>query len=80
MIFIRAKCFDDEKNDKYRITYDIGFGGHAQDGTDCTGRVSAGIDIRAYYIDDTSVDLIDESKKNELKDRAKKHKKTDKKG
>lgn len=72
--------FDEENNSKYRMTYSIGFGGTARDGTDCTARISAGIDLRAYMADIDPVDLDEGKKKNPLKAAAKKHAKTDKKG
>ena len=49
--------FDEEHENKYHLTYSSGFGGKARDGTDCTGRVSAGIDIRAYWLEPNAVDI-----------------------
>lgn len=49
--------YDVDTENKYRITFDIGFGGTAKDGTDCTGRVSAGIDMHKIFIDPEAVDL-----------------------
>ena len=72
---------------KYRMTYSFGYGGTASNGEDYSGRISAGIDLRAPWVNDedlpvTTVQLgaTNESKSNELKKRAAKHKKTDKKG
>lgn len=49
--------YDDETDSKYHITYSVGFGGTARDGTDCTGKVTAGLDMRAYWLEPNVVDI-----------------------
>ena len=77
-------------NEKYRPTYSIGFGGiNIRTGVDHVNQITAGIDLRCPWINPEDIPTttirvgsndIDESKSNELTKRAKKHKKTDKKG
>ena len=83
--------FDLKYDHKYHITYSIGFGGrNIRTGADHTGQVTAGIDLKCPWVNPediptTTIQIggeqpVEESKDNELKKRAKKHKKTDKKG
>ena len=49
--------YDASFEHKFRITYSIGFGGTTRSGVDCSGRVTAGIDMRAYWVEPELVDL-----------------------
>ena len=82
--------FDLKYDHKYHITYSIGFGGrNTRTGLDHSGQITGGIDIRCPWVNPEDIptttiqlggEAIDESKDNELKKRARKHKRTDKKG
>ena len=74
--------FDPER--KYHITYASSFGGTSHTGVDCTGKITAGIDLRPYVFDDefnTTLRLGEGKKKtkNPLKAAAEKHKKSNSK-
>ena len=78
-----------DPNNMYHITSSSSFGGTSKTGIDCSGRVTAGIDLRPYYISDEVVDLggddsVTESnkkrKQNALRQVAARHRKTDVKG
>jgi len=82
--------FDLKYDRKYQMTYSIGFGGrNIRTGLDHSGQITGGIDMRCPWVNPEDIptttiqlggEAIDESKDNELKKRARKHKKTDKKG
>ena len=76
--------FDPDR--KYHITYSASFGGTSHTGVDCTGKVTVGMDMRPYFVDDdfAHTEMIGEGKKkrktkNPLKAAAERHQKSNNK-
>ena len=57
-IYDIIKEFDPER--KYNMTYSASFGGRSSTGIDCTGRITAGIDMRPVYVEDSFVEIGEE--------------------